>query len=125
MQTVIGPVGSRNTLLEDISLTGPLAPVNSLGAIDSANSLYHGSTIYDAISSGEIYPTRCESALNVSKDRILREESLSERLKRIETVLNIPTRDIEMENKYPRLKQLFEEYMQELEKLKTWERLND
>lgn len=124
MQTVIGPVGSRNTLLEDISLTGPLAPVNSLGAIDS-KSLFHGSTIYDAISSGEIYPTRCESALNVSKDRILREESLSERLNRIETVLNIPTRDLEMENKYPRLKQLFEEYMQELEKLKTWERLND
>ena len=124
---MIGPVGSQNTLLEDISLTGPPAPLDPLGdiTIGSIDSLCNVSNIYDAISSGDLYPTRCESALNVSKDIILRDESLTERLERIETVLNIPIRDIKMENKYPRLKQLFEEYMQELAKLKTWERLND
>ena len=50
---------------------------------------------------------------------------LEERLKTIETVLNIPTRDAKMEAKYPKLKKLYEEYTKELEKYKTWDRLND
>ena len=124
----MGPSGSYNTLLEDIDLTGPSGPFAQSDIITVDNTLFHGSDIYDtitSISSGEYYPTQYESALSVSKDIILRNESLSDRLERIETVLNIPTRDIEMEMKYPQLKQLFEKYMQELEKLKTWERLND
>ena len=125
---MIDPIGSQNTLLEVIDLTGPSAPLNQSDIIALDNILYHGSDFYstvDSFSSGEYYPTRCESALNVSKDIFLRDESLSERLERIETMLNIPTRDIDMETKHPRLKQLFEEYMQELDKLKTWKKLND
>ena len=48
---------------------------------------------------------------------------LEERLKTIETLLHIPTRDVTMENKYPKLKKLYEQYMHELEKYKTWERV--
>lgn len=50
--------------------------------------------------------------------------NLEERLKTIETVLQIPTRDITMEAKYPKLAELYKQYMHELEKYKTWDRLN-
>ena len=50
-------------------------------------------------------------------------EYLDERLERIETVLNIPTRDITMEHKYPKLKELWAEYNRELAKYKTWDNL--
>ena len=52
-------------------------------------------------------------------------EYLDERLERIETVLQIPTRNIDMENKYPKLKKLYEEYTKELAKYKTWETLKE
>jgi hypothetical protein len=48
---------------------------------------------------------------------------LEERLGVIEQVLNIPTRDVAMEDKHPKLKQLYEQYMRELEKYKTWDRI--
>lgn len=50
-------------------------------------------------------------------------EDLNERLERIETLLNIPTRNVTIEAQYPKLKKLYEEYMAELEKYKTWNRL--
>jgi hypothetical protein len=48
---------------------------------------------------------------------------LEERLNVIEKVLQIPTRDVTMENKHPKLKELYEQYVHELEKYKTWERI--
>ncbi len=48
---------------------------------------------------------------------------LEERLERIETLLQIPTRDVTMEAKYPKLKKIWEEYNRELAKLKTWDAL--
>jgi len=48
---------------------------------------------------------------------------LEERLNTIETLLQIPTRDVTMETKHPKLKALYEEYMRELEKYKTWHRI--
>lgn len=48
---------------------------------------------------------------------------LEERLSTIEKVLNIPQRDVTMEAKYPKLKKLYDEYMKELEKYKTWDRV--
>lgn len=48
---------------------------------------------------------------------------LEERLERIETLLQIPIRDVTMEAKYPKLKKIWEEYNRELAKLKTWDAL--
>ena len=60
------------------------------------------------------------------KGRIkLNGECLNDRLERIETLLNIPTRDVTMEHKYPKLKELWEEYNRELAKYKTWDKLKD
>lgn len=52
-------------------------------------------------------------------------EYLDDRLERIETMLHIPTRDVTMEEKHPKLKELYEQYMHELEKYKTWDRIKD
>lgn len=48
---------------------------------------------------------------------------LEERLKTIERVLAIPERDATMEAKYPSLKKKFDEYINALEKYRTFERL--
>jgi hypothetical protein len=51
--------------------------------------------------------------------------SLDERLARIEAMLHIPTRNIEMENNHPKLKKLWEEYNEELSKLQTWNNIKN
>lgn len=48
---------------------------------------------------------------------------LEERLKIIETLLQIPTRDVTMENRHPKLAELYKAYMHELEKYKTFDRI--
>lgn len=48
---------------------------------------------------------------------------LEERLKTIERVLAIPERDATMEAKYPSLKKKFDEYINSLEKYRTFERI--
>jgi hypothetical protein len=48
---------------------------------------------------------------------------LEERLKTIERVLAIPERDATMEAKYPSLKKKFDDYINTLEKYRTFERI--
>lgn len=48
---------------------------------------------------------------------------LEERLKTIEKVLMIPERDVKLEKNYPKLKKLYDEYINELSKAKMWEAL--
>ena len=48
---------------------------------------------------------------------------LEERLKTIERVLQIPERDATMEAKYPSLKKKFDDYINTLEKYRTFERI--
>jgi len=64
-----------------------------------------------------------DAALKVTGDIVLNGDSLKDRLERIETILSIPTRDVTIEEQYPKLKKLYEQYMAELEKCKTWNRL--
>lgn len=52
-------------------------------------------------------------------------ENLQDRLERIETLLHIPTRDVKLEEKYEKLRILFNQYKQALEEYKTWERLKN
>lgn len=64
-----------------------------------------------------------KAALEVKGKVIINGENLEDRLERIETLLQIPTRDVIMESKYPKLKKLWEEYNRELAKYKTWDAL--
>lgn len=46
---------------------------------------------------------------------------LEERLKTIEDILQIPERDIKLEAQHPKLKKMYEDYIHELKKYRTWE----
>lgn len=63
------------------------------------------------------------SSLEVKGKIIHNGIDLEERLKTIERVLAIPERDATMEAKYPSLKKKFDEYINTLEKYRTFERL--
>lgn len=64
-----------------------------------------------------------KAALEVKGKMVLNGMDLEERLNTIETVLQIPTRDVTIEAKHPKLAELYKEYMHELEKYKTWDRI--
>ena len=63
------------------------------------------------------------ATLEVKGKMLLNGLDLEERLKTIEKVLAIPERDATIEAKYPSLKKKFDEYINALEKYKTFERI--
>ena len=60
-------------------------------------------------------------ALEVKGKMVINGQDLEERLKTIETVLQIPERDVILEKKHPKLKKLYDEYIQALGKYRTFE----
>ena len=60
-------------------------------------------------------------SLEVKGKIVLNGQDLEERLKTIETVLQIPERDVILEKKHPKLKKLYDEYIQALGKYRTFE----
>ncbi len=65
------------------------------------------------------------AALEVKGRMIINGIDLEERLSTIEKLLNIPTRDATMEEKYEKLRNISNQYKQALEEYKTWERLKN
>ena len=65
------------------------------------------------------------ASLEVNGKVTINGQDLEERLSTIEKLLQIPQRDVTMESKYPKLKKLYEEYMRELDKLRTWDALKE
>ena len=63
------------------------------------------------------------ATLDVKGTVVINGIDLEERLKTIERVLAIPERDATMEAKYPSLKKKFDEYINSLEKYRTFERI--
>lgn len=63
------------------------------------------------------------ASLEVKGKVVINGLDLEERLKTIEKVLAIPERDATMEAKYPSLKKKFDEYINALEKYRTFERI--
>ena len=61
--------------------------------------------------------------LEVKGRMVINGRDLEERLDTIEKVLHIPERDVILEKKHPKLKKLFDEYINALEKYKTFERI--
>ena len=64
-----------------------------------------------------------EASLKVEGKILINGLDLEERLKTIERVLAIPERDAKMESKYPSLKKKFDDYINTLEKYRTFERI--
>ena len=59
--------------------------------------------------------------LEVKGKMVINGRDLEERLTTIEKVLQIPERDVILEKKHPKLKKLYEEYINELSKYKMWQ----
>ena len=59
--------------------------------------------------------------LEVKGRMVLNGRDLEERLDTIEKVLQIPERDVKLEKKHPRLKKLYDEYINALGKYRTFE----
>lgn len=64
-----------------------------------------------------------KATLEVKGKMVLNGQDLEERLKIIEEVLHIPERDAKLEKKYPKLKKMYDDYIKELSKYRTWEAL--
>jgi hypothetical protein len=63
------------------------------------------------------------ATLEVKGKMVLNGQDLEERLDTIEKVLQIPERDVILEKKHPKLKKLYDEYIQALGKYRTFERV--
>jgi hypothetical protein len=61
------------------------------------------------------------ATLEVKGNVIINGVDLEERLNTIEKVLQIPERDVKLEKKHPKLKKLYDEYIQALGKYRTFE----
>ena len=61
--------------------------------------------------------------LEVKGRMVINGVDLEERLDTIEKVLRIPERDVKLEKKHPKLKKLYDQYIHELEKYRTWDRI--
>lgn len=61
--------------------------------------------------------------LEVKGRMVLNGRDMEERLDAIEKVLHIPERDVKLEQKHPKLKKLYDEYMAALGKYRTFESL--
>ena len=85
---------------------------------------YNGSS-WGTTANSNVVVTNNPAGLEVKGKIIHNGKDLEERLSTIEKVLMIPQRDVKMEDKYPKLKKLYEEYMSELEKYTTWERIKN
>jgi hypothetical protein len=59
--------------------------------------------------------------LEVKGRLVLNGQDLEERLKTIERVLTIPERDVKLEKKHPKLKKLYDDYINALGKYRTFE----
>jgi hypothetical protein len=59
--------------------------------------------------------------LEVKGRMVINGRDLEERLDTIEKVLHIPERDVKIEKKHPKLKKLYDEYIQALAKYRTFE----
>jgi len=111
---------------------------NTLGAIGSSGQLLttaggNGTSWVTAsasnnpptlkVADGVMTVTGEPASLEVKGKVVINGQDLEERLKTIEKVLMIPERDVILEAKYPSLKKKFDEYINALEKYKTFERI--
>ena len=73
--------------------------------------------------SPSVVVTNDPASLEVKGKIIHNGKDLEERLKTIETVLQIPERDVKLEKNYPKLKKMYDAYIKELSKYRMWEEL--
>jgi hypothetical protein len=117
----VGTVGNGTTF------TIPATTTNQIYISNGSTGSYNNGTTFTNSSGKEVMriPSEKDPALEVTGKITWNGEDLHTRLERIESMLRIPTRDVIMEEKYKKLKELWEQYNKALAEYKTWERLRD
>ena len=98
----------------------------SLGLNGASGSylISNGSALNFTNSSNDVMTVSNNPAgLTVKGTVVINGRDLEERLNNIEKVLGIPEVDSEMFTKYPSLKKKYDDYINELSKLRTWDAL--
>ena len=137
--TIAGGAGSSYTLNTGAGVGGSGSFLVNTGAVSGTSSATtyttswaqpntnfnnsNGKTLMHIPHDGNEIVLEKAATLEVKGNIVMNGVDLDERLKTIEKVLQIPTRDVTMEAKHPKLKELYEAYMNELDKYKTWHRI--
>ena len=93
------------------------------GGGNSSKIFYTSSPNNYSIADSVLSVNGTDASLTVKGKCIINGRDLEERLNNIEKVLGIPEVDGEMFTKYPRLKKKYDDYINELAKLRTWDAL--
>lgn len=117
--------GTTLTIPSNTTSTSQIYITNSGASYGTPN--FQNGTVFANTSGKEVMkiPAGDEAAVQITGKIKWNGEDLAERLERIETLLNIPTRDVIMEEKYKKLKKLWQEYQKALDEYKTWETLKE
>lgn len=98
-------------------------PNYNTGAVGSSYTYTTNGTGYDAVPNLTI--TNDPASMTVKGSIILNGKDLEERLKTIEDLLQIPEKDIKLEQEHPKLKKLYDDYINALKKYKMWQTLKE
>jgi hypothetical protein len=112
-----GAVTTSSITLTNTSATG--FPAGQIYTTTGTGNSWITPNNYDqvlTVSTGKSQPT-----LDVKGNLVINGVDLEERLKTIEKVLQIPERDVKLEKKHPKLKKLYDEYINALGKYRTFE----
>jgi hypothetical protein len=104
--------------------TNVTAPNYTLGTSLGYNGTYTtAATISSNMSVGDgvLKINGSPASLEVKGTVVINGLDLEERLNTIEKVLQIPERDVILEAKHPKLKELYDQYIHALGKYRTWE----
>jgi len=103
---------------------GTVYPAGSAGQfLTSGSNGTSWSTGTTSISENILVAKHHPPELEVKGRVVINGVDLEERLITIEKVLRIPERDVKLEKNYPKLKKLYDQYIHELEKYRTWDRI--
>lgn len=125
MTTILKNVKTVNTAIPGYGAVPPLT-VGQVYTTNNTNgqfltSVSNGTSWAD--STGEVMRINQTNppTLEVKGNMVINGRDLEERLDTIEKVLQIPERDVKLEAKHPKLKQLYDDYIQALGKYRTFE----
>jgi len=104
------------------STTLPTIPSGSLLTAGSNGTSWTTTTAYQNPTDTVMVVRQTDPpTLEVKGNMVINGVDLEERLKTIEKVLQIPERDVILERKHPKLKKLYDDYINALGKYRTFE----
>jgi hypothetical protein len=124
--TLTNTSGSGYTIGTGITTTGPIYTTTGTGASNwsTSNTQFNGGNGKPVMSmphgTDEVILEK-DATLTVKGKVVINDRDLEERLSTMEKLLQIPERDVKLESKHPKLKQMYDDYIKALAKYRTWE----